>query len=67
MKIVPFDAVGLFIGIHPITLCGASSAVRLWTKNEVPVCLWVMGDVVLHWIQLKMICFSKNSAFAGEG
>lgn len=29
VKIVPFDAAGPFIGVHPNGLCGASAAVRL--------------------------------------
>lgn len=66
MKIVPFDTLGLFMGVHLISLCGAWAAVRLWRKNEVAMYLWVTGDMVLHWIQLKMICFSKSSALAGE-
>lgn len=28
-KIVPFDTAGLFIGVPPNSLCGASAAVRL--------------------------------------
>lgn len=40
VKIVPFDTVGLFIGLHPISLCGASAAVRPWRKNKVPMFLW---------------------------
>lgn len=67
MKIVPFCIVGLFIDIYPISLCGASAAGRLWRKNEIPMCLWVTEDMVLYWIQLKMIRFSKSSTLAGEG
>lgn len=65
MTTVPFDTVGPSVGIHPISLRGASAAVRLWRKNEVPVFLWVA--VVLHWIQLEMIFFSKSSAVVREG
>lgn len=65
MKIVPFDTVGLFIGLHPISLCGASAAVRPWRKNKVPIPMAV--DIVLHCIQLKVTCFSKNSVLVHEG
>lgn len=55
LKIVPFDIVGLFIGMHPVSLRGAPAAVMLCRKNEVPIYL---GMMVLRWIQLKVICYS---------
>lgn len=52
MKIVPVDTAGWFMGIRSAGLCGASAAVRLWRRNEVPMFLRVTGDVVFHWTQL---------------
>lgn len=62
-KIVSFDTSGLFLGVHPNSLCGASAAARLCRKIEVPMHLGVLEHMVL-WIQQH--CLRESFALAGK-